>query len=226
MCVGTAQVLGYGLRLWCHNHTESIAAYTVHNCFIGLAPVFYAASIYMVLGRLIRKVHGEQWSPIRPAWITRTFVTGDCLALTLQASGIAMTPWESTQKAGGALVVAGLFVQLAMFGSFVFIAAIFHRRYQKVSDNAVGHEVPWKQGLRMLYACSALILVRSLFRVVEYLMGTDGYLLSHEWPVFVFDAPLMLIAQIIFVWWYPDAFHVEQREEGGKGSSDSSDLEK
>jgi hypothetical protein len=55
----------------------------------------------------------------------------------------------------------------------------------------------------MLYGVSALVMARSLFRVVEFIMGNDGYLLSTEWPNYVFDAVPMLVAMGIFWWWWP-----------------------
>jgi RTA1 like protein len=55
----------------------------------------------------------------------------------------------------------------------------------------------------MLYGVSGLIMVRSIFRVVEYLMGNDGYPLSHEWTLYIFDTLLMLSVTIIFYIRYP-----------------------
>ncbi|RBQ94622.1 hypothetical protein VDGD_20309 [Verticillium dahliae] len=47
--------------------------------------------------------------------------------------------------------------------------------------------------MMMLYATSALILVRCTFRIIDYIMGPEGYLLSNEWPLFVFDLTLMAL---------------------------------
>jgi hypothetical protein len=55
----------------------------------------------------------------------------------------------------------------------------------------------------VLYTVSALIMVRSIFRVVEYLMGADGYLLTHEWTLYLFDSLLMIIVTIVFYLRYP-----------------------
>jgi hypothetical protein len=55
----------------------------------------------------------------------------------------------------------------------------------------------------MLYIVSALIMVRSVFRVVEFIGGQDGYLLKHEWTLYVFDALLMFAAIVIFAWRFP-----------------------
>jgi len=42
-------------------------------------------------------------------------------------------------------------------------------------------------------------------RVVEYVQGTNGYILSHEIFLYVFNAAFMFIAILIFVFWYPSA---------------------
>lgn len=54
-----------------------------------------------------------------------------------------------------------------------------------------------------LYLGSFLIMVRSIFRVVEYLQGFDGYLLKHEAYLYVFDALLMVLVMVLFNWIHP-----------------------
>lgn len=49
-------------------------------------------------------------------------------------------------------------------------------------------------------------MVRSIFRVVEYIMGHDSYLLANEWPLYIFDAVLMFFVIVLFkleVTWLP-----------------------
>lgn len=52
-----------------------------------LAPSLFAASIYMVLSRIIRVSKGEERSPVPARWITRIFVVGDVVAILGQATG-------------------------------------------------------------------------------------------------------------------------------------------
>ena len=54
-----------------------------------------------------------------------------------------------------------------------------------------------------LYLGSALIVVRSVFRFIEYAMGTDGYLMKHEVFLYVFDATLMFGVMIGFNFVHP-----------------------
>lgn len=46
-----------------------------------------AASIYMVLGRLIRLLDAHEYALIRTTWMTKIFVTGDVLSFLLQGGG-------------------------------------------------------------------------------------------------------------------------------------------
>lgn len=64
-------------------------------------------------------------------------------------------------------------------------------------------ELPWKRHIYTLYFTSALILVRSVFRVVEYIQGHAGYLLGHEVYLYVFDALLMFLVMVSFNWIHP-----------------------
>lgn len=52
-----------------------------------VAPAFMAASIYMILGRIIQLVDGEKYAIIRRSWLTKIFVVGDVLSLVVQAVG-------------------------------------------------------------------------------------------------------------------------------------------
>jgi hypothetical protein len=53
-----------------------------------LAPALFAASIYMVLGRIIRLTDGEAYSLIRVSRLTKIFVAGDVLSFLVQSTGM------------------------------------------------------------------------------------------------------------------------------------------
>ncbi len=55
----------------------------------------------------------------------------------------------------------------------------------------------------MIYFVSAVIFLRSIFRVVEYIQGQEGYSLGHEWTLYVFDGVPMLIVAVVFWVWHP-----------------------
>ena len=58
----------------------------------------------------------------------------------------------------------------------------------------------------LLYASSALILVRNIYRCIEVWQGYTGYLQRHEAFFYVFDAGLMLVNTIMLNVWHPARF--------------------
>lgn len=61
--------------------------YIAQSLMLLLAPAFFAASIYMILGRIIRLLNGASSSLVRPSWLTKIFVTGDVLSFFIQSGG-------------------------------------------------------------------------------------------------------------------------------------------
>ena len=57
--------------------------------------------------------------------------------------------------------------------------------------------------MNVLYVTSGLIMVRNIVRVIEYAQGNGGYLLGHEFVLYVFDAVLMLAVMAILNIWHP-----------------------
>lgn len=179
--------------------------YAVQNVFILLGPALFAASIYMCLSRIIRSICAEHHSLIKPRNLTRTFVTGDVLSFVVQGSAAGLMVTGNNPKLGEGIVIAGLMIQTIVFGFFLVTAFVFQRRAQmNPTDESCDASVPWQKSMRMLFIVSALITVRSCFRVVEYAMGNDGYLLGHEWTLYIFDSVLMFIVMVVYYLWYPN----------------------
>lgn len=65
----------------------------------------------------------------------------------------------------------------------------------------------WQKHLYALYVASMLILVRSVFRVIEYVMGNNGYLLKKEVFLYIFDAVLMFLCMVWLNMVHPGEIH-------------------
>lgn len=111
---------------------------------------------------------------------------------------------QSKVDLGEHVITAGLGIQVLFFGLFIVVAAIFHMRIRAMpSLRSQQLTVPWQSYLFILYTASALIMVRSVFRIAEYVMGQDGFLLRHEYFLYIFDAALMFMSMILFNVWHP-----------------------
>ncbi|KAK1147603.1 hypothetical protein N8T08_000945 [Aspergillus melleus] len=202
---GIFEIIGYAARIHCHDNTGALVPYCIQAVFVLLAPALFAASVYMILGRIIRAVRAEHLSIIRVGWLTKTFVVCDVLTFLIQASGSGMMVNDGLTNLGQNIVIAGLVLQVLCFGLFMVTALIFQRRLDRTqTPEAANHGIPWRQHLNSLYAISTLIMVRSIFRVIEYALGNDGYLLSNEWPLYIFDSVPMFFAMVILAYSYPD----------------------
>ncbi|KAH8663894.1 RTA1 like protein-domain-containing protein [Ilyonectria robusta] len=196
---GLFEIIGYAAR--CKSGNESpdwtLGPYIMQAILLLVAPALFAATIYMELGRIITMVDGEGHTLIPKKWMTKIFVIGDVVSFFLQGGGSL-----AALQNGAKVIIGGLFVQLICFGVFICIAVAFHRSIL-ASPTSRSKRIPWKKHMMALYVGSMLIMVRSIFRAIEYLQGFDGYLLRHELYLYVFDALLMFSVMVLFNWVHP-----------------------
>lgn len=180
--------------------------FTIQNVFILFAPVLFAASIYMTLSRIIRSIDRERHSFIVPSWLTRIFATGDVLALSIQSSTAGIMVIRDLASLGEGIVIGGLAFHIVVVGIFGVTVSCFHIKMRR---DPVVESIPanlqWEQLLRMLYASRALIMARYIFRIIEFVMGHGGYLVTTEWPLSFSDAVPMYMVMVIFWKWFPSA---------------------
>ncbi|KAB8277429.1 RTA1 like protein-domain-containing protein [Aspergillus minisclerotigenes] len=203
---GLFEVIGLAARAYSRDHLSETTPYIIQILLILLAPILFAASIYMFLGRLIYASGHPHLSFIRINWLTKIFVIGDVFCFFVQAAGAAKLVNAETSSdidAAQNIVLGGLGLQVAVFCVFALCAVVFHVR---VSAPRFRNLVP--PGLHLhamlfsLYASSLLITVRNAYRLVEYTQGNDGYLTTHEWPTYGLDIILMAIIMVITLFWY------------------------
>lgn len=61
--------------------------YIIQSVLLLLGPTLYAASIYMILGRLVIHLEADSYSLIKPKWLTKFFVFGDVISFFAQGGG-------------------------------------------------------------------------------------------------------------------------------------------
>ncbi|KAJ3497952.1 hypothetical protein NLG97_g1497 [Lecanicillium saksenae] len=215
---GFFETIGYVGRFLAYDKTGELIPYMLQSIFLLLAPILFAASLYMTLGRVIRAVDGEEYSIVRSKWITAIFVTGDVVSFMIQGGGAGMlvkADSASSHDLGQNIIIGGLIFQILIFGIFCVVSLSFHLRFARNGLVNCYLDVPWAAILKMLYATSGLVMVRNVFRVVEYATGQDGYLLTNEWCVYVFDGLLMFLAMIFFALRYPSHLYSKYRPGTG-----------
>lgn len=132
----------------------------------------------------------------------------------------------SAMQNGERIVMGGLFVQIIFFGFFVIASILFHSRIRKNPTHAsqslaaasTSVKSSWEGLLYALYISSVAILIRSIFRVVEYIQGNAGYLLRNEVWLYLFDGVLMLTVMVVFNLVHPS--RVISGKRGRKGNEE------
>jgi magnesium-transporting ATPase (P-type) len=175
----------------------------------------------MSLGRTVRLLQAEHHCPIRISWLTKIFVAGDVVSFAVQAIGAVIISQQTKEnlRRGSQIVIVGLVVQMLFFGLFMLTGLLIHwRTNRQPTDRSRNPAIPWKPHFWTLYMASLIILARCVYRFIEYSMqagGESGYLIEHEWCMYVFDAVLMALVLVLFFVRHPSEIHALSKPRGG-----------
>ncbi|KAG9668870.1 RTA1 protein, partial [Aureobasidium melanogenum] len=204
---GIMEVGGLYGRFWGHSSKNNFKAYVLQALLLTPAPIFLAATMYMTLGRVIIALDADKdHTLIRPRWLSKIFVLFDIVCFIVQIGGIGLqcTTSSSVQKTGRTVTIIGLIIQLVVFAYFILVAVVFHRRLNaRPTSVSVHHSICWIRHLRIMYTTSVLVLIRNIFRVAEYVEGSDGPIEHSEVYLYIFDSALMAGLMWAFVIVHP-----------------------
>jgi len=170
-----------------------------------IAPTFFTAGIYVLLGEFIRRL-GRESSILKPSLYLWIFVTCDIISLVVQAIGGGMASGQATAVNGNTapgthVMVAGIVFQLFSVTVFVLCAVDFIRRVMR------RHLLQRLTGSVILLGAMILsvlcIYVRSIYRTIELSQGWSGYLITHESYFIGLDGAMMVVAVAVFNVFHP-----------------------
>lgn len=206
---GVCEIIGCIGRIVSSQEQFARNPFIVQSVLLLIAPALFAATIYMILGRLISMLNAAHQSVIPLKWLTKIFVTGDVLSFLMQGSGagIMSSGLDSGVDTGEKIIYGGLFVQIGFFAVFIVVAAIFQYRVCReptLEAQSTRYQPSkahnWQTVLYALFACSILILVRCIVRAAEYVEGWKGYIISNEVFLYTLDLLLMFLNMVLLCW--------------------------
>ncbi|CAI7602228.1 unnamed protein product [Penicillium glandicola] len=229
------EAIGYIGRCVSVQNTLERPIYVLQFSLVILAPVLMAACCYVIFSRILFLIVPQEARTFRLCWVPPRFITPifvgcDIVALLLQLGGAVMissvdaTAEDAKSKlnAGKHVAQVGVIIQLVAFGLFAVAAVRFNftskrfagslsERYENVGEKeyiigGVIKDKNWPALLRVVNLTTILILVRSIYRLVEFTEGTTGYLSTNEWPLYVFDALCIYPCVALFVYWHPGRY--------------------
>ncbi|CAD0049543.1 unnamed protein product [Aureobasidium pullulans] len=163
------EVLGWAARSWSNECPYNANAFLMQICTLIIAPTFFTAGIYVILGRMIA-IAGPGVSPIGPTWYLWIFCTVDVISLVIQAvgGGSAAVAFNSTPpgntKVGTNIMVAGIDFQLASVVIFSVLFFLFlYRAAVKLSLPAFKNDKDMKLLVLVTSFSILLIIMRSIY---------------------------------------------------------------
>lgn len=114
------------------------------------------------------------------------------------------------------MTITGLLLQLGIFTTFLTTTAIFNRRLlRNPTPSSLNPSIRWKRHIATLYLSGTLILIRSAFRVAEFVGGPTSKLMKDEVWMYGFDMVLMTTVMAWMAWVHPSEIEVVTRGELG-----------
>ncbi|KAJ2651688.1 hypothetical protein IWW40_001588 [Coemansia sp. RSA 1250] len=202
------EAIGYAFRVVCIYWT-TLGTFTATSLFLLLPPNALALTNYKTLGKVVqlstvflpdnRKPH-VFW--LKPRFITWFFFTSDVFSFLLQGIGVGISTQDNKRELAKHTVLSGLYVQLFFFAVFLVIAAyIFIDKRFTVACGPCDHNA--QQAKRRLFwviiSTTALLYVRSVYRVAEFVGGYGSKIYGAEWLFYLFDTALVLLSFAIYM---------------------------
>jgi hypothetical protein len=193
-----------------------------------IAPTFFTAGIYVLLGRFIQ-ILGRESSMLKPSLYLWIFCTCDIVSLVIQAIGGGMASSEADKVNGDTapgthIMVAGIIFQLFSITIFVIFAADFVVRTMRnrLLQSLTGSIVPLLGAMIFSVLC---IYIRSIYRTIELLQGWHGFLITHEKYFIALDGAMMVAAVVVFNIIHPGWLLPDHKPAGRKRDDVSDDIE-
>ncbi|RHZ74479.1 hypothetical protein CDV55_108722 [Aspergillus turcosus] len=200
------EVLGWAARTWSAQCPYNMTAFLMQISTLIIAPTFFTAGIYVLLGRFIALL-GRDSSVLSPSLYLWIFVTCDIISLVVQAIGGGMASAATNHPNGNTapgthIMVAGIVFQMASITVFVVLAADFVRRTlrRRLLQSMTGSIVPLFGAMIFSVVC---IYVRSIYRTIELSEGWSGYLITTERYFIALDGAMMVAAVVVFNIFHP-----------------------
>ncbi|KAJ6487146.1 RTA-like protein [Mycena vitilis] len=212
---------GFILRIIYSNPPFTISKYIPMDLFILLSPCLFLATDYMLLSHLANTFDDEvvdRCLIIRRSRIVKIFVWSDVTTFLLQCSGGGLTSTGNGNIAnfGNKIGMIGLVLQAISFLLFTVALILFAARVAKHFPDLwrARHPRPFKLLSRepiddwriliytMCVTCVG-ILVRSVFRVAEFVGGYSSTIATHEGYFYAFDTLPLWIAMTIYCFIWP-----------------------
>ncbi|PRP89806.1 hypothetical protein PROFUN_00148 [Planoprotostelium fungivorum] len=222
---GVIEIAGWISRVCSSSDPSSLSPFLAQQVTLIIAPVFYSAVVYVILGYIIYKC-GEQYSRVRSRYYGIIFLVCDVASLVVQAVGGAKAAGGAADKdievsnSGANIMMGGIVFQLFSMTLFVILAVEYSLRAyydkplkSKVSDVKMDAKKNTVDSSAVKKLLAAMVVGTVTLYIRELSEGWTGPIITTEVYFIIFDGVMMLICMGIFNILYPTwAFRREKEE--------------
>ncbi|KAJ6613511.1 RTA1-like protein, partial [Mycena sp. CBHHK59/15] len=199
---GIGELIGWSGRLW-SAISPAVNPYLMQISATILAPTPLLAVNFIILSRLIHRL-GVAYSWLSPIWYTIIFLSCDFIALAVQGVGGGMASNAiynlPAANRGAHIMLGGIVFQFVVIMGYSSLAADFFRRYlqdlpaQSVSTPRGVLTTRLKIMFGALIFSTALLFIRSIYRIIELSTGWTGRIITTQVYFNVLDGAMILLA--------------------------------
>ncbi|KAK2782328.1 hypothetical protein FQN52_000973 [Onygenales sp. PD_12] len=189
-------VIGFTLReIASHGLYGNLNIFIATSCFLFCSPPIYLAINSIIFGRVLYYI---PWlSPIHPGRVVSTFLGLDVIIESLAATGASIASNQSHPASllnvGQILMKVSILGQIPIFSAFCVLVVFFHHRLHQHSI----HDRKLRTILIMLYTSTALIMLRNIYRAVDFFQGWGSAMGRTEAYFWCLDAVPILIVTVM-----------------------------
>jgi len=213
VCGLILEVIGYAGRILLHYNPFDFNNFLLYLIPLTIGPAFLSGSIYLCLIRIV-VVYGQNISRLRPRTYAIVFMTCDFFSLILQGAGGGISATADTVNLGNIgryVMIAGLAFQVFSLSLFMILWLDFSLRlksyHQGLQDARFVHlregTGKFKAFIYALWLATILILIRSIYRVVELQSGYSGTVANNEVAFMILEGPMIFIAVLLLAILHP-----------------------
>ncbi|KAN0125993.1 RTA1 domain containing protein [Russula decolorans] len=216
---GILEVAGWSARLWSSQNPFIKRPFIIQAVALVVAPTPFVAANFILLGRIIRRL-GPQYSRLTTTQYSAIFLSCDIIAIFVQGTGGGIAAIAKTKERtdfGTDIALGGTAFQLVAIFVYCALAAEFLVRYTRdrpvrqpfSSLEKVIRGTMDKRLRRMLQAMGTmtiLIIIRTIYRLIEFKDGFHGKVISTQWLFDVFDGLMIVLAMYTLNLFHPGTY--------------------
>lgn len=196
------EVLAYALRVPASRDDPKGFLQAFAPMFLVLAPVILTTVIYTIFHKISTAV-APQSGLYKSSLMLKVFSGMDIICQIAISVGAMMASKAPVYFIGKGILLAGIAVHISTMLAFVSTVVVWQRRvHGKWTSDLDNYTKSTEKDLLAVYIATGLIVVRSLFRFIEFASGPNGSFQDDETLFYLYEFVPMAATFVVCCRWY------------------------